>query len=113
MKSIAYAVIGVLTLTTAGVAVADDIMSNMQGMSRAAAPAAKHGMGVGVFKSVDAKTYTVTIQHGPIVGVGWSAMTMTFKAASGQLKGLKEDDKVRFSVRVQGLDNAVTAIRKS
>ena len=112
MRAIGYAVIGVLTLATAGVAAADD-MSNMQGMPMSAVPAAKHGKGVGVIKAVDAKTHTVTIQHGPIVGVGWPAMTMTFKAASGLLKGLKAGDQVRFSVRVQGQDNTVTAIGKS
>jgi hypothetical protein len=40
MTAIAYALIGALTVTTAGAAAADD-MSNMKGMS--AAPAAKHG----------------------------------------------------------------------
>ncbi len=76
MRAIAYAVIGALTLASAGAALADD----MQGMSMSAAPAAKHGQGKGVIKAIDSKAGTLTIQHGPIAAVGWPAMTMTFKA---------------------------------
>ena len=70
MRAIACAAaIGVLTLAAAGAASAD----NMQGMSMPAAPAAKHGQGAGVIKAIDPKAGTLTIQHGPIAGVGWPA----------------------------------------
>ena len=105
----AIALIGVLTLTTAGAAVADD-MSNMKGMS--AAPAPKHGQGTGVIKAIDAKAGTLTIQHGPIPGVSWPAMTMTFKARPATLlKGLKVGQTVGFDATVQGMSAEVTAVR--
>jgi Cu(I)/Ag(I) efflux system protein CusF len=109
MRAIAYAVIGALTLTTAGAAVADD-MSNMKGMS--AAPAAKHGQGTGVIKAIDAKAGTLTIQHGPIPAVSWPAMTMTFKATPpALLNGLKVGETIGFDTTVRGMAADVTAVR--
>jgi Cu(I)/Ag(I) efflux system protein CusF len=111
MRAIAYATIGVLTLTTAGAALADD-MSNMQGMSMSAAPAAKHGKGVGVIKAIDAKAGTLTIQHGPIPAVSWPAMTMTFKAKPAKLlTGLKVGETIGFDTTVRGMAAEVTAVR--
>jgi Cu(I)/Ag(I) efflux system protein CusF len=109
MRAIAYAVIGALTLTTAGAAAADD-MSNMKGMS--AAPAAKHGQGTGVIKAIDAKAGTLTIQHGPIPAVSWPAMTMTFKAKPATLlTGLKAGQTIGFDTTVRGMDADITAVR--
>ena len=86
-------------------------MSSMSTMS--AAPAAKTGDSTGVVKAVDASAGTVTLDHQPIPGVGWPAMTMTFKAASRELlSGIKPGDKVAFSVRIEGDNNQVTAISK-
>ena len=108
-NAIAYALIGVLTLAAASAAVADD-MSNMKGMS--AAPAAKQGTGTGVIKAIDAKAGTLTIQHGPIPGVSWPAMTMTFKARPATLlKGLKVGQTIGFDTTVRGMDADVTAVR--
>lgn len=109
MRAIAYAVIGALTLTTAGVAAADD-MSNMKGMS--ATPAAKKGQGTGVIKAIDAKAGTLTIQHGPIPAVSWPAMTMTFKATPPTLlSGLKVGETIGFDTTVRGMAADVTAVR--
>jgi Cu(I)/Ag(I) efflux system protein CusF len=109
MRAIAYALIGVLTLTTAGAAVAADEMANMKGMS--AAPAAKHGTGAGVIKAIDAKAGTLSIQHGPIPAVGWPAMTMTFKAKPATLlNGLKVGQTIGFDTTVRGMDADVTAV---
>jgi Cu(I)/Ag(I) efflux system protein CusF len=111
MRAIAYAVIGVLTLTTGGAAAADD-MSNMKGMPMSAAPAAKHGKGTGVVTAIDAKAGTLTIQHGPIAAVGWPAMTMTFKAKPATLlKGLKVGQTIGFDCTVRGMSADVTAVR--
>ena len=107
--TIVYALIGVLTLTAAGAAVADD-MSNMKGMSPA--PAAKHGQGTGVIRAIDAKAGTLTIQHGPIPGVSWPAMTMTFKAMPATLlQGLKVGQAIGFDTTVRGMAAEVTAVR--
>jgi Cu(I)/Ag(I) efflux system protein CusF len=109
MRAIAYAVIGALTLATAGAAAADD-MSNMKGMS--AAPAAKHGQGTGVIKAIDPKGGALTIQHGPIPAVAWPAMTMTFKAKPATLlKDLKVGETIGFDTTVRGMDADVTAVR--
>ncbi len=108
MRAIACALIGALTLTAAGAAVADE-MSNMKGASHATA--AKHGQGTGVIRAVDAKAGTLTIQHGPIPGVGWPAMTMTFKAKPvALLKGLKIGETVGFDTTVRGMAADVTAV---
>lgn len=111
MRVLVHAVIGVLTLTTAGVAAADD-MGNMQGMAMSAAPSAKQGHGKGVVKGVDAKAGMVTIQHGAIPEIGWPAMTMSFRVDHPSLlNGLKPGDHVRFTLRGQGSAYEVTAIQ--
>lgn len=108
MRATACAIIGVLTLTTAGAAAADD----MQGMAMSGASAARHGKGVGVIKAIDAKAGTLTIQHGPIPAVSWPAMTMTFKAKPvGLLTGLKVGETIGFDTTVRGMSADVTAVR--
>ena len=109
MRASTCALIGTLTLATAGAATAQD-MSNMKGMS--SAPAAKHGQSTGVIKAIDARAGTLTLQHGPIPGVGWPAMTMTFKATPATLvKGLKVGQTIGFDVTVRGSSAEVTAVR--
>ncbi len=75
--------------------------------------AAKTGDSTGVVKAVDTAAGTITLDHQPIPGVGWPAMTMTFKAAPPSLlAGVKAGDKVKFSVRIEGDNNQVTALAK-
>ena len=96
-------------LTLAAPAFAADQMANMKGM--AAAGAAKTGHGAGIVTAVDAKATSITIKHGPIPGVGWPAMTMTFKADPPRLlQGVKAGEKVGFDVRVQGSSAQVTSL---
>jgi Cu(I)/Ag(I) efflux system protein CusF len=109
MRASAYALIGALTVIAAGAAAAQD-MSNMKGMS--APPAARHGQATGVITAIDAKAGTLTIQHGPIPGVGWPAMTMTFKAKpAALLKGLKIGQTIAFDTTVRGSAADVTGVR--
>jgi Cu(I)/Ag(I) efflux system protein CusF len=109
MRAFACVVVSAMTLTIASAAAADS-MSNMGGMS--AAPAAKHGQGTGVIRAVDTKAGTLTIQHGPIPGVSWPAMTMTFKAKpAALLTGLKVGEAIGFDCTVRGMAADVTAIR--
>jgi Cu(I)/Ag(I) efflux system protein CusF len=108
MRAAACAIVGVLTVTTAGAALAD----NMQTMPMSGAPAAKHGQGKGVIKAIDAKAGTLTIQHGPIPAISWPAMTMTFKAKpAALLKGLKVGETIGFDTTVRGMSADVTAVR--
>ena len=113
MRAIACALVGSLTLITAGVASAGppaDDMANMKGMS--AAPSAKQGKGTGIIKAIDAKAGTLTIKHGPIPAVDWPAMTMTFKAKPASLlTGLKVGQTIGFDTTVRGMDADVTAVR--
>jgi Cu(I)/Ag(I) efflux system protein CusF len=82
-------------------------------MGADSAAAAKTGESTAVVKAVDAASGAITLDHQPIPGVGWPAMTMTFKATPPSLlSGIKPGDKVAFSVRIQGDKNEVTAIRK-
>jgi Cu(I)/Ag(I) efflux system protein CusF len=110
MRAIAYAVIGILTLTAAGAADAQDTMKGMPGMSPSS-PGVKHGQGTGVIKALDPKAGTVTLQHGPIPAVSWPAMTMTFKAKPALLKGLKVGQTIDFDCDVKGMAAEVTAVR--
>ena len=111
MRPHARVLIVALTLTlTSGAALAGAEMADMKGMPMAAAPVPKHGHANGVIKAIDVKAGTLTLQHGPIPGVGWPAMTMTFKAASASLlTGLKVGETVAFDCVVSGGSAVVTA----
>lgn len=74
-------------------------------------PGAKTGSGVGMVKAIDAHAGTVTIAHGPIPGVGWPAMTMTFKAAPPVLKDLAPGRKIAFEVAVTASAAVVTRVK--
>lgn len=101
----------------------DAVASNMAAANSAApagntasmdmSGAAMTGSGEGEVTAVDKTAGTITLKHGPIPGVKWPAMTMTFKANPGSLTDqVKVGDKVGFDVKVEGKDNEVTAIRK-
>lgn len=55
----------------------------------------------------------VTISHGPVEGVGWPAMTMTFRAASPQMtQGVNVGDQVSFAFRQDGSAYVLTSLQK-
>ena len=55
----------------------------------------------------------VTISHGPIEGIGWPAMTMTFKVESPQMsQGINVGDPVAFQFRQTGGSYTLTSISK-
>jgi Cu(I)/Ag(I) efflux system protein CusF len=87
-------------------------MSDMKMAPAANASAVKTGTASGIVKAIDPKAGTVTLQHGPIPGVGWPAMTMVFKATKpAMLKGVKVGQTVDFAVRTPPTGPEVTAIR--
>lgn len=99
-----------LGLALAGPAPAQDV-SSMKGMDMGQ-PAARFGQGTGLIKAVDPKAGTLTLQHGPIAGLGWPAMTMTFKAdPPSLLSGLKVGQTLGFDVKAVGGTAEVTAVR--
>ena len=54
----------------------------------------------------------ITISHGPIKGIGWPAMTMTFAADQSQVAGLRQGDRVTFAFHQQGGRSIITSISK-
>ena len=92
-------------------AVAPATTGDMAAMPAAPVEAEKSGVGTGVITKVDAAAGSVTIDHGPIPGVGWPAMTMSFKAAPAVVEKAKVGERVQFDVTVRGRESEVTAIR--
>ena len=80
--------------------------SHAQGSQSAAAEVYS---GAGTVQSIAGDQ--VAIAHGPIAGIGWPAMTMTFTAPAGIAPGLKVGDKVDFSFRQNGSAYALTSVK--
>ena len=56
----------------------------------------------------------VTISHGPVEGLGWPAMTMTFQAGDpAMLRGIGVGDRVTFQFRQNGNDYPLTSLNKA
>lgn len=56
----------------------------------------------------------ITISHGPVAGLGWPAMTMTFTASEpAMLRGISVGDRVAFQFRRSGNDYPLTALNKA
>ena len=53
----------------------------------------------------------IAIAHGPISGIGWPAMTMTFTAPPGMANGIQAGRKVDFSFRRQGGAYVLTSVK--
>lgn len=55
----------------------------------------------------------VTISHGPVEGIGWPAMTMTFRAGSPEMvRGVSAGDRVSFAFRQDGGTYVLTSLQK-
>ena len=55
----------------------------------------------------------ITIAHGPVEGLGWPAMTMTFRVAKPEvIPSLKVGDQVSFEFRMGGSGHALTSISR-
>lgn len=55
----------------------------------------------------------VTIAHGPVDGIGWPAMTMSFGAGSaGMTKGVNVGDQVSFAFKQDGSAYTLTTLAK-
>jgi Cu(I)/Ag(I) efflux system protein CusF len=65
--------------------------------------------GSGTVQSISADK--VTIAHGPIDGIGWPAMTMTFTAPPGMAEDVKAGTQVDFSFRQDGGAYVLTSLR--
>lgn len=83
-----------------------------QQSSETNAPAAQSQTYGGTGKVTAIAADQVTIAHGPIQGIGWPAMTMTFTAPQGLANGIQAGDAVDFSFRRQGSGYQLTSLRK-
>lgn len=55
----------------------------------------------------------VTISHGPIQGMGWPAMTMTFRAGSPEMvQGVTVGDQVSFAFKQDGSAYTLTLLSR-
>ena len=55
----------------------------------------------------------VTISHGPIEGIGWPAMTMTFRAGSPEMaRSVSAGDRVSFAFEQDGGAYLLTSLSK-
>lgn len=82
--------VAMLGLTSVGVA---------QGLP---APVGQAAGTVGKVNATDPKARTVNLSHGPIVALGWPAMTMDFGVAAGvDLGAVRVGDMVSFTVARQ------------
>ena len=105
---IGSAVLLAAVLTGCGEATPDALPSS----ALAVEPASKSGEGTGTVTAVDPAAGTVTIEHEAMPGIGWSAMTMTFKADPALLAGVGKGDRVAFDVTVHGGAGTITAIAR-
>ena len=74
---------------------------------------AKMGKGTGTVTAIDAESGKITLEHGAIPAVEWSAMTMGFSAKPELLKGIVAGDVVTFEMRWDGKNGEITNITKA
>jgi Cu/Ag efflux protein CusF len=87
------------------------IAQNSQGTSGANAATASYSA-TGTVTAVAADH--VTISHGPVEGLGWPAMTMTFQAGDpAMLQGIGVGDRVTFQFRQSGSDYPRIALSRA
>jgi Cu(I)/Ag(I) efflux system protein CusF len=65
--------------------------------------------GTGTVKSIAGDQ--VAIAHGPIAGIGWPAMTMTFTAPPDIAPNMKAGARVDFSFRKNGSAYVLTSVK--
>ncbi|BBC71666.1 RND transporter [Altererythrobacter sp. B11] len=66
----------------------------------------------GTIEKITARS--VTLRHGPVAGLGWPAMTMTFATKGpAQLRGFKRGDKVTFRFVQDGKAVRISAIKQA
>lgn len=105
MKPIIWFAAAALALAACGQAQKPAAENNTQ-----AAPAAQTYSGTGRVTAIAGNQ--VTIKHGPIQGIGWPAMTMTFTASEGMASSVKAGDEVSFSFRQEGGAYPLTSLDK-
>jgi Cu(I)/Ag(I) efflux system periplasmic protein CusF len=76
--------------------------------------AAVENRGMGVVQSVDEASGSLTIAHEAIEGLGWPAMTMSFKVDKpALLEGVEAGEHIEFTLRGRDMSAVVTSIEKA
>jgi Cu(I)/Ag(I) efflux system protein CusF len=89
-------------------------MPNMPAQQPAGGQAAAENRGMGVVQSVDAANGSLTIAHEAIEGLGWPAMTMSFKVDKpALLEGVEAGEHIEFTLRGRDMYAVVTSIEKA
>lgn len=82
-----------------------------------APPVASNGAAGSVYSAVGEVTSVagdqVTISHGPVEGIGWPAMTMTFTAPGGLAEGVTPGTRVNFSFREDNGTYVLSSLSKA
>ena len=99
-------------LAAATLAGCGDATPDAQPSEAMAMESGKAGKGSGTVTALDAAAGTVTIDHAAIPEVGWSAMTMTFKADPALLAGVKQGDEVAFDLTLADGAGTITALTR-
>lgn len=97
--------------TPAATAVPAAEVAEMAAMPMTADAGVQTGTGTGVITAVDPDAGTVTVEHGPIPGVGWPAMTMRFTTSPAIMEAASTGQRIEFDVSVHDGVNEITAIR--
>mgnify|MGYP001550960307 FL=1 len=66
----------------------------------------------GTVTAIDDEAGTITIDHGPVEAVDWSAMTMAFEADESERMKVKVGDEVTFGFRMADSGSEITSIEK-
>jgi Cu(I)/Ag(I) efflux system protein CusF len=107
---LALAALGFLAVTVHVAEVRAQGMSNMPGMSKDGA-AESTATGTGTVTGVNTAARKITIDHGPMPAIKWSAMKMEFATAqSVDLSKVKAGDKVQFTIKGSGMNYTVQSI---
>src|SRR5918994_5621010 len=92
-----FSAFALLAVTVYAAEVRAQGMGNMPGMSKGSASEAT-ATGTGTVTGVNAAASKITIDHGPMPAIKWSAMKMEFATArSVDLSKVKTGDKVQFT----------------
>lgn len=67
---------------------------------------------VGTVVGVDPENGTITLQHGPIIELGWPATRMAFAAPPEAIAQAKLGDRVSVDLKLAGGAARITALRK-
>lgn len=102
-------VVGGILLASAMPVFAQGAVAAVAHQKTRTAPQTAHG--IGVIESMDIAKGTFVIKHQPIASIGWPAMTMKLSVdPPALLRSVSVGEHIRFTLRLDGTNNVVTAM---